>query len=443
MTKNIKFEANIAEKMGELGYDERIIGLFLRYYEKLSSGDRGIISETQILPVEYGSVEKFCNIPKVSATTCKTAIVKLNGGLGTSMGMDFPKSFVEVREGKRFIDLALMQQERNSDNGQVAQPLIFMNSDATFDMTDKFIAENPQMKHGNIAPAFMQHSFPKILKDTLCLAQFPENPACEFNPAGHGDVYMALFLSGILGELLKENFQFAFISNIDNTGAVFDPSIADYMAKNGISFLMEVCRRGEMDKKGGHIAKTKDGRYILREKAQVCDSEITEFENIDKYSYFNTNSIWIDLRKLSDFLEKNAGIIELPFIANEKTLDPNNKNTPKVYQIEQAMGAAISLFDNARILEVEKERFFPVKTTNDLFLLRSDRYYLDGGKVKSFDDNKSPCNIVLNSEFYGNLADFEKRLKNGAPKIRKCTKLIVKSDVFFDKNMEFTGEAQL
>jgi UTP--glucose-1-phosphate uridylyltransferase len=433
----------IRQKMIELGYDERIIGLFLRYYEKLSSGDRGIIRESEILPVEYGSVEKFCDIPKVADTQIKTAVIKLNGGLGTSMGMDFPKSFVEVREGKRFIDLAIMQQERNSDNRQAAQPLIFMNSDVTANMTDKFIAENPQIKYGNIAPAFTQHSFPKILKDTLDLAQFSENPACEFNPAGHGDVYMALYLSGILGELLKENFDFAFISNIDNTGAVFDPSIADYMAKNGISFLMEVCRRGEMDKKGGHIAKTRDGRYILREKAQVCEGEIAEFENIDKYSYFNTNSLWVDLRKLHDIIEKNAGIIELPFIANEKTLDPNNKNTPKVYQIEQAMGAAISLFDNARILEVEKERFFPVKTNNDLFLLRSDRFHLDGAKVKSFDDNKSQCNVVLNPEFYGNLADFEKRLKKGAPKIRKCTKLFVKNDVCFDENMEFEGEVEL
>jgi len=426
----------IQQKMSKLGYDERIIGLFLRYYEKLSSGDRGIIRESEILPVEYGSVEKFCDIPKVADTQNKTAVIKLNGGLGTSMGMDFPKSFVEVREGKRFIDLA-------AENSSERTPLIFMNSAATREMTDKFITENPQIKHGNIAPAFLQHSFPKILKDTLGLAEFPQNSACEFNPAGHGDVYMALNLSGILGELLKENFDFAFISNIDNTGAVFDPSIADYMAKNGISFLMEVCRRGEMDKKGGHIAKTREERYILREKAQVNESEIAEFEDINKYSYFNTNSVWVDLRKLNEYLEKNAGIIELPFIANEKTLDPNNKNTPKVYQIEQAMGAAISLFDNARILEVEKERFFPVKTNNDLFLLRSDRFYLDGAKVKSFDDNKSQCNVVLNPEFYGNLADFEKRLKNGAPKIQKCTKLLVKSDVYFDKEMEFTGEVEL
>ncbi|MCL1947526.1 MAG: UTP--glucose-1-phosphate uridylyltransferase [Chitinivibrionia bacterium] len=423
------------KKMTDNKYDERIINLFLKYYDKLQNGDKGIIGEEQILPVEYGSVEKFSKIPKDVNSSAKTAVIKLNGGLGTSMGMDFPKSFVEVRENKRFIDIALMQQEN--------YPLIFMNSSATKKMTDEFISQNPQIKYKNIASGFIQHSFPKVVKETLEPAVFAQNPEYEFNPAGHGDVYMSLLTSGILAELLKDDFRFAFISNIDNTGAVFDASIANFMEKNNISFLMEVCRRGEMDKKGGHIAKTRDGHYVLRERAQSNADEIAEFENIEKYSYFNTNSVWVDLRKLSEILEKSGGIIELPFIANEKTLNPNDKNTAKVYQIEQAMGAAISLFDEARILEVEKERFFPVKTTNDLFLLRSDRFLLQNARIKSFDENKSQCNVVLNPKYYGNLRDFEKRLKNGAPKLKKCAEIIVNGDVYFDSNMEFEGEVKL
>ena len=428
---------NFRKKMLEKKYDERLISLFLKYYEKLKNGSRGIIYEKDISPVEYGSVEKFSEIKnkQVATSPPKTAVIKLNGGLGTSMGMDFPKSFVEVRNGKRFIDIAA-EQHKNL-------PLIFMNSLQTKEMTDKYIAENKQFTLN----AFVQHSFPKVLKDGLGVAEYPENPDCEFNPAGHGDVYMSLWISGILDELLADGFRFAFISNIDNTGAVFDESIANYMAKNDIPFLMEVCRRGEMDKKGGHIAKTKNcglsaGNYILREKAQAAEEELAEFENIDKYSYFNTNSIWVDLRKLNEILRRD-GVIELPFIANEKTLNPNDKSTPKVYQIEQAMGAAIELFDGARLLEVEKERFFPVKTTNDLFLLRSDRFFLENAYLKSFDDNKSECNIVLNPLFYGNLADFEKRVKRGVPKLQKCRKLVVNSDVEFNGEMVFEGECEI
>ena len=430
---------NFCRKMLEKNYDERLISLFQKYYEKLKNGSRGIIHEKDISPVEYGSVEKFSEIKnkQAAAQPPKTAVIKLNGGLGTSMGMDFPKSFVEVRDGKRFIDIAA-EQHKNL-------PLIFMNSLQTKEMTDKFITENKQFTLN----AFVQHSFPKVLKDSLEPADLSNHSSLltsdsslDFNPAGHGDVYMSLWISGILDELLADGFRFAFISNIDNTGAVFDEAIANYMAKNDIPFLMEVCRRGEMDKKGGHIAKTKNGQFILREKAQAAEEELAEFENIDKYSYFNTNSIWVDLRKLNEILQKN-GVIELPFIANEKTLNPNDKTTAKVYQIEQAMGAAIELFDGARLLEVEKERFFPVKTTNDLFLLRSDRFFLENAHLKSFDGNKSECNIVLNPKYYGNLADFEKRVKKGVPKLRKCRKLAVNSDVEFNSEMEFEGENEL
>jgi UTP--glucose-1-phosphate uridylyltransferase len=421
--------------MIEKKYDERVISLFLKYYEKLLSGDRGIIRENDISHVEYGSVEKFSQVEKSDAPLAKTAVIKLNGGLGTSMGMDFPKSFVEVREKQRFIDIAVSQQKD--------YPLIFMNSLSTKKMTDEFVSQNPQILYADINPCFIQHSFPKVLKETLAPAEYPEDRECEFNPAGHGDVYMSLLVSGILDKLLREDFRFAFISNIDNTGAVYDVSIANYMAKNDISFLMEVCRRGEMDKKGGHIAKTKDGHFVLRERAQAHESELAEFEDIEKYSYFNTNSVWVDLRKLAEILEKNGAIIELPFIANEKTLNPNDKNTAKVYQIEQAMGAAISLFDGARILEVEKERFFPVKTTNDLFLLRSDRFCLQNAEIRSFDDNKSQCGVVLNPKFYANLYDFEKRVKDGVPKLRNCKKLTVNGDVYFNANMEFEGEVEL
>lgn len=424
---------NFREKMSEKNYDERIISLFFKYYEKLKAGSRGIIYEKDILPVEYGSIKKFCEIKEMAVQPFqlpKTAIIKLNGGLGTSMGIDFPKSFIEVRAQKRFIDIAA---EQHKDF-----PLIFMNSLQTQKMTEEFIKQNPQFSLNS----FIQHSFPKVLKDELEFAANPANCEFEFNPAGHGDVYMSLLTSGILDELLAKNFRFAFISNIDNTGAVFDASIADYMAQNNIEFLMEVCRRGEMDKKGGHIAKTRDGHFVLREKAQVSKDEVEHFEDINKYSYFNTNSIWVDLQKLSEILKIN-GVIELPFIANEKTLNPNDKSTPKVYQIEQAMGAAISLFDGAAILEVEKERFFPVKTTNDLFLLRSDRFSLENSMLKSFDENKSECNVVLNPKFYGNFADFEKRVKNGVPKLQKCISLTVNSDIEFNYEMEFEGEVKL
>lgn len=435
MGMNEEEENKFRRKMLAIGSEESVISLFLRYYGKLRDGDRGIIYEKDIEPVKYGEVERYKDIEKVENTKHKCAVVKLNGGLGTSMGMNFPKSFVEVREGKRFIDIALSQASGK-------YPLIFMNSLQTKDMTEKFVKEHTGILYEDINPCFTQHSFVKVVKDALCAADFEKDRTLEYNPAGHGDVYMALNESGILKKLLDKGFRFAFISNIDNCAASFDASIVEFMAKRNISFLMEVCRRTDMDKKGGHIAKTKSGGYVLRERAQADEKEIYQFEDIEKYSYFNTNSVWVDLIKLKEIIDEK-GVIELPFIANEKTLDPNDKTTDKVYQLEQAMGAAISLFEDAKVLEVEKDRFFPVKTTSDLFLLRSDRYFLEGNELKSFDANATKCVIELENKYYGNLSDFEKRVKKGIPSLKRCGKLSVKSDISFDCSMRIEGEVIL
>jgi UTP--glucose-1-phosphate uridylyltransferase len=425
------------EKMFKTGCSQSVIDLFFMYYRKLKDGDRGIIYEKDIEPLEYGTVEKFDGIEKNIFSTEKCAVIKLNGGLGTSMGMREPKSFVEVRDGKRFIDISVLQQECYEVETGEKYPLIFMNSAYTKNATLKFIREHPQILCEGISSCFNQHSFVKVLKDNFCAASFEENTDLEYNPAGHGDVYTALSESGVLKNLLDNDFRFAFISNIDNCAASFDASIVNYMVKNNIYFLMEVCKRTDMDKKGGHIAKNKNGGYILRERAQADKTEIEQFEDIKRYSYFNTNSIWVDLRQLDKIISENE-VIELPFIANEKTLDPNDKTTQKVYQIETAMGAALSLFENASVLEVGKNRFFPVKTTNDLFLLRSDRYSLKDGKIISFDDNASQCIVELENKFYGNIDDFEKRVEKGIPSLKHCKRLSVQNDIHFNKNMKIS-----
>ena len=69
-------------------------------------------------------------------------------------------------------------------------------------------------------------------------------------------------------------------------------------------------------------------------------------------------------------------MLGLPLIRNVKHLDPADPTTPEVIQIETAMGAAIEVFEGARTIEVGRDRFVPVKTTNDLLVLRSDIYDL-------------------------------------------------------------------
>ena len=73
-------------------------------------------------------------------------------------------------------------------------------------------------------------------------------------------------------------------------------------------------------------------------------------------------------------LEASNGVLKLPLIKNKKTVNPRDSSSPPVFQLETAMGSAIECFDDAGAVVVPRERFAPVKTTNDLFGLRSDAY---------------------------------------------------------------------
>ena len=209
-------------------------------------------------------------------------------------------------------------------------------------------------------------------------ATWPQNPRLEWNPPGHGEFYAALHSSGTLAALLDAGIEYLFVSNADNLGATLSLEILGYMAVNQVPFIMEVAERTENDRKGGHLALDADGRLTLRESAQCDPGDTDQFQDIARHRFFNTNNLWVNLRVLSDMLEQDEDQVpDLPMIRNEKRLDPTDGSSPAVYQLESAMGAAISLFEGAQAVVVPRARFLPVKKTSDLLLIRSDCYRLE------------------------------------------------------------------
>ena len=204
----------------------------------------------------------------------------------------------------------------------------------------------------------------------------PADREKEWCPPGHGDIYTALVTSNMLELLLSEGYEYAFVSNSDNLGAELDLQILGYFAANRVPFLMEVADRTPADRKGGHLAQRPDGQLILRESAQCPPDEEAEFQDIKRYRYFNTNNLWINLRSLEHRLEEHQGVMPLPLIRNEKPVDPPNPETPRVYQLETAMGAAIAVFEGAQAMRVPRSRFAPVKKNSDLLVIMSDAYRL-------------------------------------------------------------------
>ena len=290
---------------------------------------------------------------------------------------------------------------------------------------------------------FIQNRVPKLRQSDLMPAEFASNPEFEWCPPGHGDIYCCLNDSGILKSLLSKGYKYAFISNSDNLGAQFDTAIAGYLAKEQIPFLMEVAKRTASDRKGGHLAKSKNEQLILRERAQCPEDAIDHFENIEKYSYFNTNSLWINLEALKDSLDKHDGFLDLPLIINSKTINPANLNSEAVYQLETAMGAAISVFPEATALHVPRTRFAPVKTTNDLLELWSDNFKLSENFSIERTIDIPPVDVQLDSAFYKNLSDFKQRFPHEIPDLKSCEKLEVIGDVVFLEKISLDGNVRI
>jgi UTP--glucose-1-phosphate uridylyltransferase len=435
-----------AEKMRSAGAHEEAIRAFESAYRRLESGDEAVLPTADLEPA--GDVPALEDLPDADAAQAlaSVAVIKLNGGLATTMGLQEPKSLVQARDGRSFLEIIVGQTLALRRRFGIRLALVLMNSDATREATERALTRFPELEHEGIAPDFMQSMIPKLDADELTPVSWPQAPALEWCPPGHGDVYGALRRSGMLDTLLEHDFRYAMISNSDNLGAQLDARIAAHVQEQEIPFLMEVVRGTEGDRKGGHIARRRaDGQLVLRETAQTPPEDEESFRDFRRWRYYNTNNLWIDLRVLADTLEASGGVLELPLIVNRKTVDPRDSSSPPVIQLESAMGAAIESFSDANLLLVPRTRFVPVKSTDDLLVLRSDVYEMGEqlevepvpGRVDSL-----PF-VELDKRFYKLIDDFERHFPDGPPSLREAERLVVHGDVTFGAGVVVRGVVEI
>ena len=427
------------EKMEAEGIPQAAIDTFRHYYEQLESGETGMLPEDSIEPVE--EVASLDELPDEDSPLDQAVVLKLNGGLGTSMGMTQAKSLIEAKDGLTFLDVIARQVGALRERAGADIPLVLMNSFYTRDESLKALEKHPELESG-VPRDFVQHKEPKLLVDDLTPVEWPDDPSLEWCPPGHGDLYTALLTSGMLEALLDGGFRYAFISNSDNLAAVLEPRVLAWIAREEIPFVMEVTDRTEADRKGGHIASRPGGGYLLRETAQTPDEDLDALQDISRHRYVNTNNLWVDLSALQALLEERSGVLGLPLIVNKKTVDPGDKSTPEVFQLETAMGAAVGVFDGARPLRVPRTRFSPVKTTEDLLALRSDAYVLHDDARVELDSRRdgSPPVIDLDDEYFKKLDDFDSRFAGGAPSLVDAERLAVEGDVAFGSDVVVRGK---
>jgi UTP--glucose-1-phosphate uridylyltransferase len=431
------------EKMRQEGLPEIAIDTFAHYEELLRQGDEGTLPESELEPLD--DVLSSDSLPEADESALERVVVlKLNGGLGTSMGMTKAKSLVEVKEGHTFLDVIARQVLHLRERHGAEVPLLLMNSFATRDDTLAALERYPELKLDGLPLDFVQGKVPKLLADGYEPVTWQADPALEWAPPGHGDVFTSLATSGMLETLLERGYEHLFLSNSDNLGAVLDPRILTWFAREELPFVSEVVDRTEADRKGGHLARRRDdGGLVLRETAQVPEEDQEAFEDIARHRFFNANNIWVSLSALKSALEERDGVLGLPMIVNKKTVDPNDPSSPEVLQLETAMGAAIGVFEGAAAVHVPRARFAPVKTTNHLLVVRSDAYELADDWTVRLAPGRDAAPLVELSDEFKLLRDFESRFPAGPPSLVEAERLEVDGDVRFGRDVRVRGRVRV
>jgi UTP--glucose-1-phosphate uridylyltransferase len=432
------------EKMRAAGAHPAELAAMTRRLEQLDDPDAGRLSGDVLEPLP--DLPELDALPEPSAERAREVldrlvVLKLNGGLGTSMGLSGPKSLLEVKPGKSFLDVIATQVLGLRERYGARLPLVLMNSSSTQGPSLEVLQRYDGLRDQDVPLDFLQGREPKLRADDLAPVEWPANPDLEWCPPGHGDLYTALAATGTLDRLLDAGLRWCFVSNSDNLGALADVRIAAWVADEGVPFAMEAVRGTAADRKGGHLA-LRDGQVVLRETAQVPEGD-TSFGEVDRWRYYNTNNLWVDLQALKELQAADPAAPELPLIVNRKTVDPRDKSSTKVIQLETAMGAAVGSIPGARAVQVPRSRFAPVKTTNDLLVVWSDAYDLtpDGRMTPTYDDG-GPV-VTLDDDHYKLVPDFEERFPAGAPSLRRCTRFEVEGDVTFGAGVVVEGDVHV
>lgn len=413
---------------------------FKDLFEKFVSGSDPVFWE-KIQPLPTDAVRSYDSLqsPKqemIRDMLNQLVVVKLNGGLGTSMGCTGPKSVIPVRNDLTFLDLTVQQIEKLNKTYDADVPLVLMNSFNTHEDTLKLLRKYKGFRVAIYT--FMQSRFPRINKETLMpVANSVHSNNEDWYPPGHGDFYESFYKSDLLTDFLKVGRKYVFLSNIDNLGATVDLNILNSLLNPTLSshptYVMEVTDKTHADVKGGTLMHY-EGNVRLLEIAQVPKKHVEEFKSVKKFKVFNTNNLWINMAEIKRLVEER--MLDMDIIVNSKHLD----NGLSVIQLETAVGSAMKNFRGAIGINVPRSRFLPVKKTSDLLLVMSNLYSLQDGTLimNSLRSFPTVPLVKLGDTHFSKVRDFLSRFAS-IPDMVELNHLTVSGDVTFGNGVSLKG----
>ncbi|XP_054815270.1 UTP--glucose-1-phosphate uridylyltransferase-like isoform X2 [Prosopis cineraria] len=344
----------------------------------------------------------------------KLVVVKLNAGLGTKMmGLDIPKSTVNVSDGLTFLDLIINQIETLNSKYECGVPLVLLNTSDIHDNTLK-ILEKYSTSSINIQ-AFKQDQGSEVI---LSGDHLGKGEVCPFE---NGGAFLSLAESGTLDLLLTQGKEYILVINSDNVATVIDPSILNYLLNNKIDCCIEVTQ--------GHSSDfhSQLRNFKLQEIARNPDKQMK-----DQFKLIDTTNMWVNLRAIKRLVDTDK-------------LKYNNQSVSKENDIDQSLlqktaaGSTIQFFERAIGVSVPESRYLPLNTTTDLLLIQSDLYTSKEGVLTRNPNRADPIDpeIHLGPEFE-KVGDFQSRFKS-IPSIVGLDSLTVTGDVWFGDNITLKG----
>ena len=428
------FEQKIEPLGLSKGAKDKLVAMFTQAFSKASAADC-MVDWKDVVPLndnEQVPYETLKDPENPKALLDQLIVVKLNGGLGTTMGCTGPKSLIECTKGKTFFDLVVDQvKELNAKYGTDV-PLVLMHS---FN-TDDDMKPHVEKVSGLRVITFMQNKFPRIYTDTLePVPTGPDSPLNNWSPPGHADVYHCLRDSGLLDKFLAEGRKFMMISNIDNMGSTVDLKVLNKAVTENRSYMAETVLKTLDDWKGGMPIMYR-GHMKLLETAIVPKEHFNDYTDMNFLNYFHANNLWVNLVTLKKALDENT--LKIDTMRNYKQF-----NGREIVQLESACGSAIQSFKDSCAVRVPRRRFMPVKSCNELLLVRADVYILDGATfIRNPKRTIADLPSIQLSKIYQHVKEFEERFPE-APSMVDLVKLHVDGDVWFGKNITVAGNVEI
>jgi len=158
--------------MQKEGIAPSAIAAFESTFQSLVSGDSGMIQESSISPVlGLANAEEFTSVADASLLD-KTVVLKLNGGLGTGMGLDKAKSLLTIKGSDTFLDLTAKQViQMRKDYGMKVKFMLMNSFSTSKDTLDFFQKKYPELAKEE-GLEMMQNKVPKLDATTFEVSFF-------------------------------------------------------------------------------------------------------------------------------------------------------------------------------------------------------------------------------------------------------------------------------